>query len=443
MQHEDCSLIDDADFDERARLPTRVLDVRGHVDTDILLVEGNGAHGRYCALSYCWGAPEAYHLRTLHSNLSGHMTSISITSLPQTFRDAVALVRALDIDYLWIDSLCIIQDDEQDWDREAAKMGSLYRNAFLVIAAAGSEDPTGGLFITQSPGNTHLAVPFYHNNVFTGSSFFLGVTSGEDYLPTDGYLRERGWAFQEWYLARRIVFFMPGGMSWKCRTMSFGENSHFGLGLHEHEDWCLLLDNYSRTAFTYPSDRLTAFQGILQARKIEIGGCGAIYGVVDDDTLLIQLLWCRYAKPLIQAGSAIPSWSWAALDGGKSWPTDWQDLVKQIGILERRESGTLHISGPLIRLRLRGMSTQDCCREFLRRSLLTFSKEYESREYCYYWNKCDLAIGRPFENRNDPSTLVGLAVFDIDEETNSSHAYYSLELATNPRSTADPLLVPT
>jgi hypothetical protein len=105
---------------------------------------------KYAALSHCWGDPTSL-LQTTSQNLQSHMQSIPLSCLPQTFQDAVRVTRALDIPYLWIDSLCIVQGDAQDWEVEAAKMGPLYQNAYLTIAATKASGSTEGLFISYSP----------------------------------------------------------------------------------------------------------------------------------------------------------------------------------------------------------------------------------------------------------------------------------------------------
>ena len=71
--------------------------------------------------------------------------------MTKTSQDAITLTRQLNIQYIWIDSLCVIQDDESDWPTEATKMAGIYANTELVISAASSSDGTGGLFNTRKP----------------------------------------------------------------------------------------------------------------------------------------------------------------------------------------------------------------------------------------------------------------------------------------------------
>ena len=131
-------------------LPTRVLDV-GSSDEEfsIRLYETSNETARYICLSHCWGGANLFKTET--ESLLARTQQIDWNDLPKTFQDAITMTRALGIRYLWIDSLCIIQDDEDDWRDEAAKMHEIYRNGYLTVAASKSKGPNGGLFAVASP----------------------------------------------------------------------------------------------------------------------------------------------------------------------------------------------------------------------------------------------------------------------------------------------------
>src|SRR4051812_41270792 len=113
---------------EGSALPTRVLLVSSDETENIYLVESKSGLGRYATLSHCWG--EYKPLQLLESNLAQFQTrGIPIMELPKTFQHAVKVTRSLRIDYLWIDSLCIIQDSIKDWLKESALMYRVYTNA--------------------------------------------------------------------------------------------------------------------------------------------------------------------------------------------------------------------------------------------------------------------------------------------------------------------------
>ncbi|KAK4233393.1 heterokaryon incompatibility protein-domain-containing protein [Achaetomium macrosporum] len=129
-------------------LPSRLLDVGPHADAGfdgVRLVETGGQQrGRYIALSHCWGT--SHTLTTTRSTIGVRRAGVALAALPKTYRDAVTITRALSVRYLWIDSLCIVQDDPDDWEREAAKMAAVYGGCYLTIAASCSTGDASGCF---------------------------------------------------------------------------------------------------------------------------------------------------------------------------------------------------------------------------------------------------------------------------------------------------------
>jgi hypothetical protein len=104
-----------------------------------------GDISHYATLSYCWGDPRKIpFIRTTEETFVQRKTRIEWGDLPKTFQDAIIIIRALEIHFIWIDSLCILQDDELDWEKEAAKVANIYSNSYLNIAATGSSDSGGG-----------------------------------------------------------------------------------------------------------------------------------------------------------------------------------------------------------------------------------------------------------------------------------------------------------
>jgi hypothetical protein len=104
-------------------LPTRVIDV-GKSDKGVCLYETKGEKSHYVALSYRWG--DANMTLTTNATLSEHLHYIDVGTLCTTIRDAIHVTREIGFRYLWVDSLCIIQDSEEDWEREALRMGEVY-----------------------------------------------------------------------------------------------------------------------------------------------------------------------------------------------------------------------------------------------------------------------------------------------------------------------------
>jgi len=160
-------------------LPTRVLDVgvegRSH---DIKLITLGTEEVKYIALSHCWGDSRSI-LTTTKLTLKPRQQNIEFNDLPRTFQDAVQITRALDVRYLWIDSLCIVQDDEDDWQVESGRMAEIYLGSYLTVAATGSADSSGGCFFRrwtcQSGGIKSDVQTFELQRTFNGNkvSFYV------------------------------------------------------------------------------------------------------------------------------------------------------------------------------------------------------------------------------------------------------------------------------
>lgn len=133
---------------DAASVPRRIISVGTSEHPSLRLIETNKDHvddgesGRYIALSYCWGSGQS--CNTTRANCEARTRSIDEELLPQTIKDAIFLTRRLRTQYLWIDSLCILQDHPEDWASESAKMGQYYGNAFITISASNSCDSRHG-----------------------------------------------------------------------------------------------------------------------------------------------------------------------------------------------------------------------------------------------------------------------------------------------------------
>jgi hypothetical protein len=158
----------------------------------VKLVEASGMKARYCALSHCWGPTTQLPLRTTRQNLEQHLIDIPLVQLPRTFHEAILFLHGLGIQYLWIDSLCIIQDDTDDWNTESGKMHLVYRNAALVISAAGASNSRDGLFITDRPNVVVHKIP-YSKGKSTGYVNMCMLPSEQFTEPRYGPLYSRAW----------------------------------------------------------------------------------------------------------------------------------------------------------------------------------------------------------------------------------------------------------
>jgi hypothetical protein len=124
-------------------LPTRVIDV-GDSDAKARLYVTKGENARYAALSHCWGSRVP--VSTTAATLEDRLKSIQFDASSKTFAEAVNVTRRLGIPYLWIDSLCIIQKNEDDWATEAGRMSEVFQNATVTLSADAARDASEGLF---------------------------------------------------------------------------------------------------------------------------------------------------------------------------------------------------------------------------------------------------------------------------------------------------------
>jgi len=120
--------------------PTRLLFVD---ESEIILIHTSTIANQplYFTLSHCWGTIDI--LKLTRENIDDMQREIRETELCQTFRDAINVTRMLGFSYIWIDSLCIIQDDVEDWRKEASRMSDVYGGSTLNLAASGAQDGRG------------------------------------------------------------------------------------------------------------------------------------------------------------------------------------------------------------------------------------------------------------------------------------------------------------
>jgi hypothetical protein len=130
-------------------LPKRVIEVSPSEQNSVRIVlTGPEQFGKWITLSHRWGVGQVFNLTT--SNLQLLQTGISFSSLPPTFQDAITITRQLRVKYLWIDSLCILQDSAHDWEVEASKMPGIYQNSYVTIAAAATNSCQGGILVERA-----------------------------------------------------------------------------------------------------------------------------------------------------------------------------------------------------------------------------------------------------------------------------------------------------
>ncbi|KAF2106153.1 hypothetical protein BDV96DRAFT_655024 [Lophiotrema nucula] len=317
-------------------LPTRVLDVGSPPSTSIRLVCFAREHttsGKYLALSHRWGSTTANKMfRTLKENLEAFKQAISIADLPTTFRQAVQITRSLGIQYIWIDSLCIVQDDSEDWDHESGLMEKVFSSAYATIAATCATGTNDG-FLKSRPKRQCVLMkkgefPYYVCEAI--DNFYEHVEQAD--------LNKRGWVLQERALSRRTIHFTERQCYWECgggvrcetftkmknRKASFLGDADFprsvesyvkGMKIELFQD---LYSKYSNLALSYNADRPIAIRG-LEKRLLQTLDTKGGFGIFDV-YLHRCLLWQRTGNALKKItafhGQTVPSWSWMAYEGG-------------------------------------------------------------------------------------------------------------------------------
>lgn len=165
----------------------------------------------YVTLSYCWGGAQSF--TACKDNLDALTQGLSAGVLPQTLQDAIKTTHMLHFEYIWIDSLCIVQDDAQNMAREIAQMPMIYSQATVTIAATRAQSSIKGFLqdrITPKDIRANCRLPFRDIEGRLGSVVALTLHPKIDYLDT------RAWTLQEMFLSPRILAFGHHQVSWMC-----------------------------------------------------------------------------------------------------------------------------------------------------------------------------------------------------------------------------------
>lgn len=312
--------------------------------------------------------------------MDARQSGIRLPDLPKTFADAVTVTRHLGLRFLWIDILCICQDDADDWARESARMIDVYSNAHVVIATDHANDKSVGCFqrrdLAQSAtinipmaaaeeSNPVQAALLFANNE---GPFFRGEFELEP-------LTQRGWALQERVLSRRSLHYGGDQMYFECNHGITGENGCYSAtrycGIHEppeslltrrdllgpdHVMWNRLLWAYGRRKLSQPTDKLPAVSGLASLFKDRLGA-DYVAGLWSD-ALMEGLAWQGLGnrKPMDNEMYIGPSWSWASYDGiaatglSQGW-TDTAEILEWHVDLKNENNPYGEVKDAWIRLR--------------------------------------------------------------------------------------------
>lgn len=334
QNHADCNV------SKSPPLPTRVIDVGSCTGSqEPYLHASKGQYGRYIALSHKWGNTAT--LTTTTKSIKDHMRAIALSEMPKSFRDAVIVTRSLGVQYLWIDSLCILQDSATDWENEAAKMSEVYSNSVLTISASSANNSHVG-FLTARDPLEQLTCDLQHlapdgGNAPKIQAVWPPPVNGSNILST------RAWNLQELILSPRIIHYtilddrMNGQMIWECQTHSEAENGSVNLlfGMYSikikrclkmatdgsrsicatYKCWYHIARQYSYRRLSYASDKLPGLSGV--AAQIQAYTRDSYLAGLWKGDVIGGLLWAACATEELQRTTEYraPSWSWASIEG--------------------------------------------------------------------------------------------------------------------------------
>lgn len=313
-------------------LPDRVIEILDISTNDPIMVRllptDGKMSGNYATLSHRWGGE--FNMKTTKLSLGDRLKGFRLEDLPRTFHDAALVALAMDIKYLWIDSLCIVQDDRTEWLEQSAKMGSIYMNAAFTIAVHSAGQCNEGFLWRSQISPTIRIAPSRG-----GPEFLLELPDVKpeelEFRFKDSKISRRAWILQELTLSPRILHFVENRLLWECKhecgparafrhetTATIFRNTQ---GLAEMKTmWLTLVTRYTYYQMTQSGDKLVAIAGLAQVAlerlrdMADTGGLQYHCGVIQED-LERSLLWYRSSLEAKRHSARAPSWSWASLDG--------------------------------------------------------------------------------------------------------------------------------
>jgi hypothetical protein len=334
-------------------LPRRLLEIVGNEEEPglkVRLVETTPMTGigvgfgdiKWIALSWRWGT--GLTLKTEKGTLASHLKGIDFALLPKTFQDAVSVTHMLGVKYLWIDALCIIQDDPQDWHAESAIMEHNYADSYCTLAAHSARDWSTG-FLENALARPK---PIVLGGTDADGAKFAVLEPADFVMDVEhSHLSKRGWIVQERMLPSHILHFTKGQIHWESRDqLGTWTGRRFSL-FHPSKpsrppimqsnsqsqsspiSWFNLVERYTDCALTQEIDKLIAIEGLARLTQ---ESCGVPYlAGLWRDRLHTGLLWAA-KKPMCQPTIKFraSSWSWACLEGPVQYPLTFEHRISEV-----------------------------------------------------------------------------------------------------------------
>lgn len=333
-------------------LPTRVIDLsptNGSSRACLFITKDASAQVHlqpYIALSHRWSSG-SLNVVTTQANLQHMVEEIPQSRLPRTYLDAFEITRNLGVRYIWIDALCIIQDDRHDWQVESAKMCDVYRGAYCTIAATAAESSGQGCFMAnQRPAPPAKSCRLV-DEVNGSEIVLLPPTPAWKNQVLSSPLNKRAWVLQERLLSRRILHFAKDSVFFECLEMKSSQFepkgipdvelqtdpvsytyslSTLGAANCARSAWLQLVQHYTKLHITKIEDRLPALSGL--AKMIQQETKDTYLAGLWKSSLVEGLAWSLSGKGFkpeelhIQRPYTAPSWSWASTDRNVGFLTE-------------------------------------------------------------------------------------------------------------------------
>jgi hypothetical protein len=261
-------------------LPTRLLDIGETGTPNPRLVSTSKETGpiSYCALSYCWGAlPQLTTTKSTFQQYS--LQGIPLQELTKVFTDAIEVCHTFGIRHLWIDALCIIQDDPSDWERETTMMHRVYRNSYFTICAL-SSDSTHISFLQRKQHRLDLNFLSLLDSEISGKLTleFQGLAH-ERFAPyvyrynlfEDTTWSTRGWTFQEDEMSKTALYFTNSQLFLRTGNQYFAEDGwsstsySFALRIRPTlSNWYGKIFRFRKKKFANAEDVFPSLSGIVR-----------------------------------------------------------------------------------------------------------------------------------------------------------------------------------
>lgn len=331
-EHSECSKADNR------QLPYRVLDLRQvskNGSLRVLVRSQDQAH--YATLSHCWGKSKPFSL--MQANYGQLQSGFGFDSLPQTFQDAVVATQNLGVSFLWIDSLCIVQDSKIDWEVQCAAMASIYKNSLVTIAGPAAKDSEAGFAKTKMSPLRQVQYEIEGNSTAVEMTATLWPRKYWSELSiepeVDSPLATRSWIIQEKLLCPRVLYFGSKNMYFDCYRHVRFDNCHdllhpelwytargsvekFSFAeLSSDEEryrmWRQLITAYCTSELTHASDALPATSGL--ASELYRHAKGTYLAGIWKEDIIRALSWQLFGgKQRLKTTTSYiaPSWSWAS-----------------------------------------------------------------------------------------------------------------------------------